>query len=1234
MDSSSSGSGNARESLTATPRLSIDFVQEITLQSNENASLSRRPGSVQNASMSDLRESGDFCRKDEAPFHMNRDLLSRLYVVKTVETGCKYLLRIFPDRDPFNHPSTSIASPRNGGDSLHQRNNLKGSQGRDNLKEMVQNAIENELGAIKWCQTRWNSEGLVVPEILGFAHYGCKSNVGACLDMFSLMGLILMKYPHGGALYQDLIVDALDRNSKDIAQTSCDITEEPPKPIGLTVLSSRALSKLPQRTVEAAHDPAGSSCEFSQILDDHSSSLTHSEQNASIGRTRGRLLERINYFEGSDPPTCPLPPIPSSTLPRQRRKSSASKLAAPPHHPSPKQILGSAGGLATVRHDMKVLSNVESRQRNNSVNAKGSRPSSWFDQDPTIYCSYRTRESVCDKIHDRGDISRLEFNPSSSLEPDDDRPSSASVASAASELAPLSPLSPLAVLQNRLSRDKGEYAEPRQCMAENFLCWPTKFIHPTAATTTSTIGHGIHTSVVEYEQAQLINALVALEKLDSHPESTCRFPQQLFDLLKRILCIAHDELLFAGSNLDIVPRRRVIAKVPFEMRAFIPSSVFTGTTTVFTHNHLDPSSFIINRQSGGILALFNFQHAGFLPSYAENVQTPFIEMTHSSFWNVDNPPESSSGDSSGDEIKKKSRLSLERPKFVSFMTSSSSSSSSFSQRNQALQTKEGSSLSSSHQSFSLVLSPQPCPQRQQEQQEQQEHQKQKQQQTQRQQETEKDFSSSVSRRISFSASYPVINHYPAKGFHATCESIEYSEYHPSNPVTESSSSGTTLDTLKKPRFTGEFNRRNSSDKNSAKIRTSIQSRASFSTLDPTTTAHQPLDQEGSLSPKSPRVNQSGWTEFMECYRDLEQKGNRRSRIRKASTASMVSAITRTSEQNNSVSFLPPPLSVGKTKDSAHFENGHGSKALEALVSISKTLQNLVVVLEAGGIVLTPDQLLDAVARKKEEWEQEQFENIKADQGRQRSETVAEGSTFLGIQSPITTTVINNGCLQTPTSQSSGFLKTIFQMITKKKPKRGFSPIMSMYRPERTSSDNILYSSPGVQRDPLPSELPDHLFLQRHPSSPSLSSSESSTTTESNLKSSMIGLRLKPNEHEEIIVPIASNPILGSITARKMPAFGIQLSNLERTKALAQIEMEKIEAQERQFWREFEGLCDHLEDCNTNDNNNNVRETYPGLALLRLDDLESCLEIIENYVSSLEVQAAKYYLSLERKSKSK
>ncbi|KAF9998668.1 hypothetical protein BGZ80_004859, partial [Entomortierella chlamydospora] len=1034
---------------------------------------------------------------------------------------------------------------------------------------------------------------------------------------------------------------ALDRNSKDVAQTFDDITVEPPKPIGLTVLSSRALSKLPQRTGQASHGPAGSSSEFSQTLDHRPSSLTRLEQNASISRSQARLIESSKYFECSDPSTCPLPPIPSSSLPRQRRKSSAPKLAVHPHHQPPKQIPGSAGGLAAVRHDVKVLSNVERRQRNNSINVKESRPSSWFDQDATIYCSYRTRESVCDKIHDRGDISRLEFNPSSSLEPDDDRFSSASAASAASQLSPLSPLSPLAVLQNRLSRDKGDYVEPRHCMAENFLCWPTKFIHPTAATTTSTVGHGIHISVVEYEQAQLINALVALEKLDSHPESTCRFPQQLFDLLKRILYIAHDELLFAGSNLDLVPRRRVIAKVPFEKRAFNPSSIFTGTTTVFTHNHLDPTSFIINRQSGGILALFNFQHAGFLPSYTENVQTPFIETTHSSFWNVGNPPESSSGDSFGDETKKKSRLSLDkRPKFMSFMTTSSSSSSS-SQRNQALQIKERSSISSSHQNFSLVFSPQPCPQRQQEQ---QEHQKRKQPQGQRQQETEKDFSSSVLRRISFSASYPVINHYPAKGFHATCESIEYSESRPSNSVTESSSSGTTaLDTLKRPRFTGEFNRKNSSDKNSVRIRTSIQGRHSLSTLDPTTTPNQPPDQEGSLSPKSPRVNQSGWTEFMECYRDLEQKGNRRSRIRKASTASMVSTITRTSEQNNSVSSLPPSLSVGKTKDSAHFENGHDSKALEALVSISKTLQNLVVVLEAGGIVLTPDQLLDAVARKKEEWEQEQFEKIKMDQERQHSETAAEGSTFLGIQPPISntttttttaaTTVINNERLQTPTSRPSGFLKTIFQMITKKKSKRESSSIMSMYRPERTSSDNILYSAPGVQRDPLPSELPDHLFLQRHLSSPSLSSSESSATTESNLNSSMIGLRLKPNEHEEIIVPITSNPILGSITARKMPAFGIQLSNLERTKALAQIEMEKIEAQERQFWREFEGLCDRLEDCNANDNNN-VRETYPGLALLRLDDLESCLEIVEGYVSSLEVQAAKYYSSLEKKSKSK
>ena len=72
------------------------------------------------------------------PFDVERDLLSRLYVLTTTSMERKFLLKVFPSNNPFRHPATAASIEQDG---LRER-----------LKEMVQLAIENELGALEWAQ--------------------------------------------------------------------------------------------------------------------------------------------------------------------------------------------------------------------------------------------------------------------------------------------------------------------------------------------------------------------------------------------------------------------------------------------------------------------------------------------------------------------------------------------------------------------------------------------------------------------------------------------------------------------------------------------------------------------------------------------------------------------------------------------------------------------------------------------------------------------------------------------------------------------------------------------------------------------------------------------------------------------------------------------------------------------------------------------------------------------------
>ncbi|KAF8934092.1 hypothetical protein BGZ58_005945 [Dissophora ornata] len=960
---------------------------------------------------------------------------------------------------------------------------------------------------------------------------------------------------------------------------------------------------------------------------------------------------------------------------------------------------------------------------------------SWFDQDATVYCSYHAHVVS----GDGGEIVRLVYYPGARASTATTRISFAPFSTSASSM------NSKGILQKLSIRDTGGTNErPFHWMTENCISWPTDFVRAINPS-------GVHDTVAAYEQAQLMNALVALGRLDSHPRSKCRFPRDLLALLPRVLCIAHDELVFMGSKLDTIKARRYLRPDLPRPRS---TGLFSEIQTVFTHRNLEPTSLVINRQQGNVVSMINFQHAGFLPSYVENIQEPFIEKTNSSFWNVHRPKSTTdSGTSSKEETKNHSK------KRISSSSSKASTSSRFlSFRGNFAHSQQPPDAPPTGPS--IVLSPGAAPKLSQE-------------------------SSSLSpwftRRCSHPTPYPIINHYLARGASGACKAMAYTETPASHSTPGSTDTralgnetkGVFADTgirrvksstktrksltrslkkLLRPKsyqekgmrsgigcLTGGFNfsttfvaHKNTAVPPPSHNITTNSSATSVYSLSPLDNGngggprvvpflpsflHSPSDtQGGTLVPRIPKVNQVGWSQFIESYRHLEDS---------SSVAGKGSIFGLSNERLPS---SPNPRgSVGQTvKDSQIFEHGQEAKALAALVSLSKTLQNLVVVLESGGVVLTPEQLLNAVALKKQEWERERRVRAEAEisqlQVANQSTVASEQSTqqYDGPQTA-TTVATNNSNTNSnaitsidtdkqPTTSRRATRQTIFrtmlQKITKKpSPKPAQQPVVHSYRPIRTSADNILYSAPGQQRDPLPSELPEHLLMNynniniagdnnNNNSSSNNDNASSCSSDDSNdskstdhpndeespkspTPSAALRLTSPIRGREDTILPLDPDARLGSITAPHLPAYGIQLSNPDRTKNLAQVEMERVEGEEREFWKEFEGLCESLDD-NINSNNNTYnygsknassyysgfesirddvkgkakamegdrrsrdsrqsreskerRDRFPGVALFHLEDFTYNLEVVEKYVSKLEAQAAKHYKVWEKRHK--
>lgn len=247
-----------------------------------------------------------------------------------------------------------------------------------------------------------------------------------------------------------------------------------------------------------------------------------------------------------------------------------------------------------------------------------------FDNDPSIYCSARAQAKYLDG---RGEICRI--TAEASIDP---APSSTSPPSSA-QVATTKPIT-----------------------------WPKEFIMPNNYEN----GKPMYNSVAEHEYARMVNALVALERLDSVSGSKNRFPKELLDLLPRILNFLYEkDILFGlktspGSSSNDsssnspsskgngvgVGRDKLhivrIANTADIAAVYNPPGLFEGIEAVFTHGQLTAQgSLVTNRQRRGIVSVSNFQKSGFSPPYEEDMKGLFVEKVSCSFWNA---PSSSSGE--------------------------------------------------------------------------------------------------------------------------------------------------------------------------------------------------------------------------------------------------------------------------------------------------------------------------------------------------------------------------------------------------------------------------------------------------------------------------------------------------------------------------------------------------------------------------------------------------------------
>ncbi|KAF9966730.1 hypothetical protein BGZ70_001464, partial [Mortierella alpina] len=1139
-------------------------------------------------------------------FESGRDLLSKSYVLTTKGTGtpmtstrvkdCKFLLKVYPDTNPFSHPATALETKTNSDD-------------RELMMDMVQHAIENGLGATEWLAD--HCAHVQIPTVLGFAYHRTGNPLHKeSLDKVGILGFTLTDYPAGGVLYQgftsergmesakqnklitgiaealheirsnreeqiqgftlptkyasastscsrqlgprsrfDLIVRTLDRkatrgllvlprsasastSSSSSPSASAFLSPEYPgrssSLLNLNLvpsrssslknvnsspsLSSQYLSPSRALSVETLNGqkkadgiPLSDSNNSSTLSSSSNSSRTLVPPSTSSDQESDRPFKAKSSNSSSSSNTAPSNAANSLAPPALTRHPSTSAISSPlrneivtasdaesvcsedglghgpdspDSHPNREVSLNShiktaleecqrlmredssdktrihtiaSGAALRVDTDIATGALIKSQHvspvhaeepREKSILATAKEGSSFakptiveedtesedqdgflFEGDPTIYCSHCAHQGP----RPGTSLGCLVYRPNLSA---NGRDSTALSSTTANGMASKSKKN----LLQRLSQK--DQKDPSAIWTERTISWPTAFVHPAAA-------DGVCPSIAAFEQARLINALIALAYLDAAPGSTCRFPKDLIQFLPRILCLAFDEFLFSGSNLALPPRRQV--HVEFNKKPFVPES-----------------------DDAGFVSLIDFDQAAFLPSYVESVQGPFSTTTpgHASFWSTRKTPQSSSASSSSssDYSMVKERRRGIRRLFPGSKASTAAS-------------------SSSAVRYRTLRGKHPC-------------------------------------------AYPVINYYPAK---RTTQVMDYAE--PDDDGLTLQVPSAMKQGQQAPSLLSKEDRSKTSLRDSTFSVNSSVSLGSRSGVQPRAVGYALGPQRGALLLRTTLTDPSGWTRFLSAYHTLDR--NHRSK------GAGHNNLSSSSSSNDAELFEANEL---------HKHRG----TVDALVGISKTLQHLVVALESGATVLTSEQLLDVIESKRQVWLTERQEQWCAattalvdSENRLPAQLLRASTSASQLLSTATTTTAAE-CDPEETAPSKGkFFKTLLNKLKKPKADPSSSSSSSstslikdlsilnakpattaVYKPVRTSEDNIYYTAPGVQRPPLVFELPDHVAYGTYSGGPCSPGSP------------------PPVEGGLVSPRIVDTRVLGTMAAPDLPAFGIRLTNQE------------------------------------------------------------------------------------------
>lgn len=804
--------------------------------------------------------------------------------------------------------------------------------------------------------------------------------------------------------------------------------------------------------------------------------------------------------------------------------------------------------------------------------------------------------------------------------------------------------------------------------------WPTHFVHG-----------ALYNSVAGYEQARLMNALVALGRLDAALDSDCLFPKALLALLPRILSLANNERLFFDQK-QVASNDRSASGLSTNQE-----TIFDGVPIVFTHSDLSPSSLIVEPSTGDLLGLINLQYAGFFPAYNELIRQIFVDIHAPTIAFLNSDPSEQEKDSDAEEEAARRRRSFKGLVGSIIRRSSGSQRRYPSMDDTATRTpSKGKGKSITKQTRVIVP-----------------------------------FSRTGGHPFPFIA----VNHFKTTNSQfAAPNSMVFTK------KTRRTRRDGTLVALGKATSLSETKRNSSRSPSWIKRRSTIETKPATATDSGTGSQASELNELETYDDfqepqkvsrhliirKTLQLCSSSWKHFLCSLREYEvQWIDRQTRVRLSaqilqdhcnsyrhymqdatsesstdkrcaamcstssvslplsnfgavapltvikpdqdatsfrplSTVSTHSAIiisnTEAASARDSSSSLVPTMKFASSstqKDSDRIEHGY-SPVLEAFVSMTKTLQNLVVALEAGARVLTPEQFLRMIETKASRSEQSSMLqggkvsiDRKAEQARETNPTEEQKRQQQLYRMNVAAYAVSSPPPVSQPKPKRGRVRRLLKSIFNSKRPEQISKPAPYQPPIRTSEDNILYMGP--ERDPLPSELPSHLiFVAPPPKKKPLAFTSLSYSSVTSLRlvdtlsqnSSFLSVvdamddgdtcSYNSDDTDEIRHQIASPPVvisggshyygankppsMGAIAA-DIPVYGLRLSARDGAKTLYESERERLEEEERVFWAEFEE-----EDKEIQQESGGGRRRGGRVAVLDLEDLEANVRILEEFLT--------------------